>query len=282
MGPVGGPNTSPAGDADPTTSDALRTLRPDGVHRAAGLARIGMTARRHGADRPNPLVDNIALQATYSDAVDRAGGLAVLLAPRELDDAAADGIVASIDGLILTGGADVDPSLYGEERHESVKVVDPLQDAFETALLHAALRVDLPVLAICRGLQVLNVALGGSLRQHIVDDPGVGPHGIPFGGGGTRNQIQVRSGSLLAEVLGGTSAVGECHHHQAVGRVADGLSVVAKTADGTIEGLEMKDHDGWMVAVQWHPEDTAGHDPQQQRLFDRLVRQAGAGPGDVV
>lgn len=239
-----------------------------------GLPRIGLTARRHGAGEPNPLVDNVALQATYPDAIDRAGGLAVLLAPRELDEATADAVVASIDGLILTGGADVNPAMYGEERHESVRVVDDLQDAFESSLLRAALRSDVPILAVCRGLQVLNVTLGGSLRQHIVGEPGVGPHGIPFGGGGTPNEIQIRSGSLLAQVLDGTTAVGECHHHQAVGRVGDGLRVVAKTADGTIEALELEHDDRWMIAVQWHPEDTAGHDPQQQRVFDELVRIA--------
>lgn len=264
---------TPATSAAPSGSRAVPGAEPA---RAVAMPRIAVTARRHGVGEPNPLVENVALQATYPDAIDRAGGLAVLLSPRELDDATADAIVASIDGLVLTGGADVNPSLYGEEPHPSVEVVDDLQDAFETRLLHAALRTDLPVLAICRGLQVLNVALGGSLRQHIVEDPNVGLHGIPFGGGGTRNEIRVRPGSLLAEVLGDTKAVGECHHHQAVGRVADGLRVVAKTADDTIEALEMPDRDGWMVAVQWHPEDTAGTDPRQQRIFDELVRRAAA------
>lgn len=240
------------------------------------LPRIGLTARRTGPGKPNPLVDNVSLQATYSDAVDGAGGLPVLLTPRELDQRAAAAVVGSIDGLVLTGGADVNPAVYGEERHESVRVVDDLQDSFETALLRAALSTDLPILAICRGLQLLNVELGGSLRQHIVDEPGVGRHGIPFGGGGTRNDIQLRSGSLLAAVLDGAAAVGECHHHQAVGRVGEGLVIVAKTADGTIEGLEMPNRAGWLLAVQWHPEDTAGEDPQQQRLFDELVAQACA------
>lgn len=253
--------------------DAVSAITPDRP-RPTRLPRIGLTARRHGPGEPNPLVDNVALQATYSDAIDRARGLAVLLTPKEMDDQTADAVVASVDGLLLTGGADVNPALYGEERHESVRFVDDLQDAFESSLLRAALRTDIPILAVCRGLQVLNVALGGSLRQHIVGESGVGPHGVPFGGGGTRNQIQIRSGSLLAEVLGDTNAIGECHHHQAVGRVAEGLAVVAKTADGTIEALEMKDRDAWMVAVQWHPEDTAGSDPQQQRIFDELVRRS--------
>lgn len=254
----------------PEPADAGSAASPD----ARSLPRIGLTARRHGAGQPNPLVDNVALQATYTDAVERAGGLPVMLAPRALDPITSAAIIASLDGLILTGGADVNPALYDEERHPSVKVVDDLQDSFELALLHSALDTDIPLLAICRGLQILNVGLGGSLRQHILDDPGVGQHGIPFGGGGTRNEIRIRSGSMLAEVIGDTTAIGECHHHQAVRRVADGLTVVAKTADDTIEALEMGDRDGWMVAVQWHPEDTAATDPQQQGLFDQLVTHA--------
>lgn len=264
--PEAGPPTGAASD------EAVSSTT--GEHSALGLPRIGLTARRHGVGEPNPLVENVALQATYSDAIERAGGLPVLLAPREIDDGVAASIVGSLNGLLLTGGADVNPALYGEEAHPSVRVVDDLQDSFELALLRGALDQDIPVLAVCRGLQVLNVALGGSLRQHILDDPGVGAHGVPFGGGGTRNEIRIRPDSLLAEVLGGASAIGECHHHQAVGRVADGLRVVAKTADDTIEALEMPERTAWMVAVQWHPEDTAATDPQQQRLFDELVRQA--------
>lgn len=243
---------------------------------AGGLARIGLTARRRGVDQPNPLVESIALQATYSDAVDRAGGLPVLLAPRELDAASAAAIVASLDGLVLTGGTDVNPALYGQSRHVSVKHVDDLQDGFETALLHAALDSDIPLLCVCRGLQILNVARGGSLHQHILDDPAVGQHGIPFGGGGTIHQVEVDEDSRLARVLGTTRPTVECHHHQAVDRVGEGLEVVARAADGVVEALEVVGRKAWTVAVQWHPEDTAAGDPEQQRVFDELVRQAAA------
>src|SRR5690606_14446750 len=110
----------------------------------------------------------------------RAGGLAALLAPHELDDAAADRVIASIDGLVLSGGLDVDPARYGQDRHPTVAVTSEIQDRFETALLRAALRAGRPVLCICRGLQVLNVAFGGTLHQHLGDLDGAGPHGIPF------------------------------------------------------------------------------------------------------
>ncbi|MEI2639370.1 MAG: gamma-glutamyl-gamma-aminobutyrate hydrolase family protein [Microthrixaceae bacterium] len=238
------------------------------------LPRIGLTARRRGVDQPNPLVESIALQATYSDAVERAGGLPVLLAPRELDPDDARRIVATLDALISTGGTDVDPGIYGQEPHPTVKVVDQLQDSFELALLEAALETDVPLLCICRGLQLLNVSKGGTLHQHIPDMPGIGEHGIPFGGGGTIHSVTVDAGTRLGDVLGTTSPMVECHHHQAVDRVGDGLSVIARAADGTVEALEVVGRTAWTVAVQWHPEDTAGSDPHQQRVFDELVRAA--------
>ncbi len=238
------------------------------------LPRIGLTARREGVDEPYPLVESVALQATYSDAIDRADGLAVLLAPRELDRSTAARILDNLDGLVFTGGSDVHPRRYGQPVHPSVRSVDELQDAFETVLLETALESDIPVLCICRGLQVLNVALGGNLDQDIVGKPGIGEHGIPFGGGGTIHQVEVSEGSALAEALGTTTPMVECHHHQAVEEIGDGLEVVARAADGTIEGLELPERAAWMTAVQWHPEDTARTDEHQQRLFDEVVRQS--------
>lgn len=241
--------------------------------------RIALTARRTPVDRPYPLLESVALQATYPDAVTRAGGLAVLLAPAEIDRDAADAILDEVEGLVVTGGDDVDPRRYGEEPHESVTHVDELQDHFEAALLDAALARSMPVLCICRGTQLLNIERGGSLFQHIVGMPGIAAHGIPFGGGGTLNDVTVDGDSTLAAVLGATTARGECHHHQAIDRLGEGVRVVARAADGTVEGIELTSHDGWLVAVQWHPEDTAGTDPQQQLLFDELVRQAGRPSG---
>ncbi len=241
---------------------------------AVALPRIGLTARRTGVDQPYPLVESVALQATYSDAVVRAGGLPLLLAPRELGRDEAERIIATLDGLVLTGGDDVDPELYGQSRHPSVRRVDPLQDRFEVELLAAALDAELPIMCICRGMQVLNVMRGGTLDQHIVGKEGIDDHGIPFGGGGTRHTVAVTPGTRLAEALGTTSPTAECHHHQAVEVVGEGLVVVARAADGTVEGLDVPGRSAWIIAMQWHPEDTAGIDPTQQRVFDELVRQS--------
>lgn len=240
----------------------------------APMPRIGLTARREAVDRPYPLVDSVALQATYSDAVDRAGGLPLLLAPRRLGTDDAHRVLAGIDGLVLTGGSDVHSQRYGQPLHESVRNVDEFQDDFETALLAAGLQTDIPILCICRGLQVLNVLRGGNLDQHIVGKPGIGEHGIPFGGGGTLHEVEVSAGSRLADALGTTTPTVECHHHQAVDVLGEGLEVVARAADGTVEGLDLPERSAWMVAVQWHPEDTAGTDPVNQRLFDEVVRRS--------
>lgn len=245
-----------------------------GASMTAPMARIGLTARREGVDRPYPLVESVALQATYTDAVERAGGLPVLLAPRSLDAAQADRVIASLDGLVLTGGVDIHSQRYGHPLHPIVRNVDELQDDFEAALLEAALRTDIAILCICRGMQLLNVLCGGTLDQHIIDKPGIAEHGIPFGGGGTLHEVEVEPTSRLAAALGTTTPNAECHHHQAADIIGEGLQVVARAADGTAEGLDLPERSAWMVAVQWHPEDTAGTDPVNQRLFDELVRHS--------
>ena len=133
-----------------------------------------------------------------------------------------------------------------------------------------------PLLAICRGTQLLNVALDGTLHQHITGRDGLQAHGVPNGGGGTTNDYLLDEGSLVAEVMGGVTASGRCHHHQAVDEVAPGLVVTGRTADGTVEVLELADAASWMLAVQWHPEETAASDAQNQALFDALVAEAAA------
>ena len=150
---------------------------------------------------------------------------------------------------------------------------DPVTDRFELALLQAAIDAGRPVLAICRGVQILNVAGGGTLQQHITDREGLLLHGRPNGGGGADIEVDVVAGSRLADALGGTRATGRCHHHQAVDRVGDGLVVTARSDDQIVEGLE-REGPPWVVGVQWHPEDTADRDPQQQALFDRFVSEA--------
>jgi putative glutamine amidotransferase len=186
------------------------------------------------------------------------------------------GILERFDALVLTGGPDLDPALYGQPPRPETYGVDRAIDDFEFALVHEALDRGLPTLAVCRGFQVLNVALGGTLYQHIADDPGVEPHGRPGQpGGGRAQEMTIEPGTLLAKVMGTTRAVGTCHHHQAVDGVGDGLRVVARAGDGIVEALELDDPRGWLLAVQWHPEDTAATDPANQRLFDAVVAEAG-------
>jgi putative glutamine amidotransferase len=190
-----------------------------------------------------------------------------------LSSAEARDRVASLGGLLLAGGADVDPQLYGEDPQPATYGVNLMVDEFEIALTRAALDAEVPVLAICRGIQVLNVALGGSLDQHITGREGLVVHGIPNGGGGALHEVSVEPGSRLAKALGTDRATGMSHHHQAVDRLAVGLTVTATAPDGIVEAVEV-DGPGWCVAVQWHPEDTAATDPVQQSLFDAFVQQA--------
>ena len=220
--------------------------------------------------------DAVASPRGYTDAIERTGGFAVVLPPVPLTADQAAERLATFAGLLLTGGADVNPELYGEAPHPETYGVDAVVDEFELALVTAALDVDLPVLAICRGLQVLNVALGGSLDQHIAGrDTGVA-HGVP-GVAGALHEVGVDGGTRLAKALGVDRAQCMSHHHQAVARLGRGVTVTSQADDGVVEGLEV-DGATWAVAVQWHPEETAQADPVQQRLFDAFVEQARAVP----
>jgi putative glutamine amidotransferase len=202
---------------------------------------------------------------TYFHAVERAGGTPLMLPPiPELVDRI-PALVERVDAIVLHGGGDVDPRRYGEEpTAEQLYGIVHEHDEVELAVVQAALVQEKPMLAICRGMQVLNVALGGTLQQHIGSDD----HWL------THHPVQVAAGSRLAKAIGGEVA-SSCHsvHHQAVAQLGSGLSLVASTADGMPEAVEL-DGASWTVAVQWHPEDTAGADGQQQALFDELIRQA--------
>jgi putative glutamine amidotransferase len=214
--------------------------------------------------------DAVASPAGYTDAVERAGGLGVVLPPVVVDRREAGERLAQFDGLVLSGGVDVDPDLYGQAAAPETYGVDSGLDAFEIALTLAAIELDLPVLAICRGLQVVNVALGGSLDQHITGRPGLLAHGVPNGGGGVLHEVRIEPGSALAKAVGSERPSCRSHHHQVVDRIGQGLVPVAWTDDGIIEGLERPDST-WFVAVQWHPEETAADDGVQQALFDAFV-----------
>jgi putative glutamine amidotransferase len=199
----------------------------------------------------------------YLDAVTRAGAVPAILDPSEPVELSQ--VLARFDGLLLLGGGDLDPSLYGaDEWHPEVGGVDERHDAFELAALRAALDLDLPVLAVCRGCQVLNVALGGTLRQHVDDHRG------------RLHPVTVVAGSRTEAAMGTTSAAGWSRHHQVIDRVGDGLVVTAHADDGLVEGVELPDR--WAVGVQWHPEDSAADDPAQQGLFDAFVAACRPGP----
>jgi gamma-glutamyl-gamma-aminobutyrate hydrolase PuuD len=231
---------------------------------------VALTGRRLGRTDKWPYTGAAALPYRYIDAVLRAGGQPVLV------NAARDpkALLARVDALVLTGGPDVDPARYGEAPNPNTYGVDPADDDFECALAEAATVRSVPTLAICRGIQILNVARGGTLYQHIVDDPGVPRHGEPgVAGGAMQHVVALNGDSLLADVMGTTRVTASCHHHQAIDKLGDGLRVVGRAADGIVEALEL---DGqFLLAVQWHPEDTADEDAAQQRLFDGLVRRAG-------
>jgi putative glutamine amidotransferase len=208
---------------------------------------------------------------SYRDRVHECGGDVIDLSGTHTN-------TSGIDGLVLTGGIDVAPARYGESPHPTVKRVDPERDAFELAVLLDALARDVPVLAICRGHQLLNVAFGGGLLQHIES----GEHVAHLKTEGTPSQwhdVHVSEGSLLAAIIGSGEREVNSRHHQAVtdGSLATGLVAVAQSPDGLVEGIESLQH-RWVVGVQWHPE-RSEHEhpafaPMSRRLFEAFVRAA--------
>ncbi|MYQ44133.1 gamma-glutamyl-gamma-aminobutyrate hydrolase family protein [Streptomyces sp. SID4985] len=185
------------------------------------------------------------LPAAYPRLVQRAGGIAAMLPPDAPERAAAT--VARLDGLVIAGGPDVDPARYGAERSPRTGPPAPERDAWELALIEAALAARVPLLGICRGLQLLNVALGGTLVQHL--DGHVEAVGVL----GTHPVTPV-PGTLYAKIAPEESARVPTYHHQCVDRLGRGLVPSAHTADGTVEAVELPSAEGWVLGVQWHPE----------------------------
>jgi gamma-glutamyl-gamma-aminobutyrate hydrolase PuuD len=223
---------------------------------------IGITTYREQARWGTWDVSAILLPASYADAVADAGGEPVLLPT----GAVSAEVVTRLDGLVVAGGADVDPARYGQAAGPHTTVVRPERDESELAVLQAALDRDLPLLAVCRGMQLLNVALGGSLLQHVPTVPGTGCH-QPGPGRYQHREVTTAPGTELRRLLGPT-ATGDCHHHQALDRIGRGLTATAWAEDGLVEGVELAGH-RFCVGVQWHPE--AGTD---DRLFAALVEAA--------
>ena len=211
--------------------------------------------------------------APYVERARAAGARTAIIAPGEPGDP--QQILAPFDALLLVGGGDIHPARYGAEPGDALYGVEPDRDAFEIDLVREAVRAGLPTLCICRGMQVLNVALGGTLHQDLPVLAHLLAHGIPVDGTEAMHEVVVEDGTRLSAATGGGALACSSHHHQGVDRVADGLRVSARSADGLVEGLELPEGStGWTVAVQWHPEDTADGDPSQQGLFDELARRA--------
>jgi putative glutamine amidotransferase len=226
---------------------------------------IGVTTYRRETEGR----ERFTLPAAYVNAVREVGGVAVLLAP---GDAAPEALLARLDGLVLSGGGDLDPRYSGAEEHATVYGTCPERDAFEIALARAAVASDLPTLAICRGLQVLNVARGGTLHAHLPDVVGDEVAHRSSQVEATSHSVRIAEGSALAEVLGGEALASvPSWHHQAIARLGDGLTPIAWAADGVIEAVALAGARR-LTAVQWHPELDMAPRASGRRLFERLVQ----------
>jgi putative glutamine amidotransferase len=227
--------------------------------------------------RPDGDTKRVRLTAAYVNALESAGLVPLIIPPLSKIDAA-HAVLDSVSGLVLTGGEDVDPSRYGEARHEKVRSVNPERDNTEAQLVREAKARGTPVFAICRGIQILNVALGGTLIQDIPSQVATQIAHDEEGPRDSRShEITIESGSRIALALGTERATVNSFHHQSVKEVAAGMRVTARSPDGVIEGMESTRNDWWVMAVQWHPEDlTESPEPWDRGLFKAFATQLGA------
>ncbi|MGI9666109.1 MAG: gamma-glutamyl-gamma-aminobutyrate hydrolase family protein [Acidimicrobiia bacterium] len=235
---------------------------------------IGISARPQRVPAAGTTVLAYLTTHTYSDSVRQGGGLPIMLIP--VDEHDIEAVMDTVDGLLLTGGGDIDPSRYGADRHEAVQGVDEERDAFEIALARSAHVRRLPTMAICRGLQIVNVALGGTLVQDLPSHRGA--HGHDITGEGAyepHSQALVEPDCHIASVIGEGLHQINSIHHQAVEELGSGLKVVASAPDGTVEAIEHEDDTWPLIAVQWHPEflSVADHQPSRS-LFTAFVEQS--------
>ena len=212
----------------------------------------------------------------YVAGVAEAGGAPVVLPPVG-ERAMAEAVIGGLDGLLLSGGSDLDPGHYGEEPSPELGPTIPERDAFEVALLEAALRRGMPVFGICRGLQVINVVLGGTLYQDLPTQFGgeVLKHRQTTPKWQVTHEVEVREGSYLAGVAGCGAVKVNSYHHQGIKDLADGLVVSARSSDGVVEAIEGTDlQNHWLLGVQWHAEAMRGAYRQQRALFEAHVSAA--------
>jgi gamma-glutamyl-gamma-aminobutyrate hydrolase PuuD len=219
----------------------------------------------------------VRLTAAYVNALESAGLIPLIIPPLSHADSAA-AILDSVTGLVLTGGGDIDPSRYGETRHEKVHSVNVERDTTEAALIEEAKSRRTPVLAICRGIQMLNVALGGTLIQDIPSQISTTiAHDEDTPRDLRTHDIDIELDSLIARAVGTTHCTVNSFHHQSVKHVAAGMQVTARSPDGVIEGMESTDRNWWVLAVQWHPEEmTRSPEPWDRGLFRAFADRVGA------
>lgn len=245
----------------------------DPAVRRAGTAHsarpvIGITGHVVTADATDHHTAHYGAMTSYARAVHRAGGLPVVISLVDPADAAP--VLARLDGLVVTGGADVDPAAYGADPEPLLERTDPARDETDLAMCRAAVAANRPTLAICRGVQALNVAMGGTLVQHIDD------HMVMACFNQTVHSVTVEPDSRLAAAVGGERTALEVNtlHHQCIAEVAPGARVVARAPDGTVEAIEFEGADH-VLGVQWHPE-LLRHLDEHLALFEQLVRDAAA------
>src|SRR5258706_8488947 len=214
------------------------------------------------------------VNSAYLHAVQQAGGVPVPLPP-QLSAASLEQLGAELYGLLLTGGGDMDPARFGEAPHATLYDVAPSRDTVETSVLNLSLARGVPVLAVCRGVQVLNVALGGTLHQDVATEPGTQiPHSQKEPRDQPTHKVKITPGSRLAETLGTDEIEVNSMHHQAIHRLGRGLTAVAWAPDQLVEGAEISDPARFVLGVQWHPEELVGHSEPARRLFSALLAAA--------
>lgn len=212
------------------------------------------------------------LDRDYCTAVELEGGVPMLLPILFKEEDSITGLLGMLDGLILSGGRDIDPSRYGQEVHPSTVPVESDKEEFDFKLVRSALKMDIPILGICYGEQLLNVVLGGSLCQDIPPDSGTPVEHREASGG--RHKVLVEKGTMLHRLLGVEAFNTNSTHHQSIDRLGEGLRVCARAEDGVIEAVESIRHT-FVLAVQWHPERMLD-EPTERRLFSGLMKEARA------
>ncbi len=218
-----------------------------------------------------PPQQEMALGMRYLQALEAAGAIPIVTPP--LPAELAESLLTRVDGVCLSGGPDLDPIAYGERRHQLTGPIESRLDAFELALARAADAAEMPVLAICRGMQVLNVARGGSLHQHLPDvNQGDINHRQSEPGSETTHRVTIREGSRVARMLGRTQTEVNSFHHQGLARIGDGLVITGRAPDGTVEAIEAMDRE-FVIGVQWHAETLVAR-PEQAALFAAFVETA--------